>query len=315
MICLNKWVLCMDIGGTNIRVGMVDEGYDLDSFIITNSVSILNGKESVKNLIELIKRYIKKYAADRYPIAISMGFPATLDKNKKIILSAPNVKGIDNTSIVDILQKEFEVPTFINKDVNMLVHFDIFKLNLKSDGIIIGCYIGTGFGNSICINGSIYEGYSGSAGELGHIPMLGKNDICGCGNRGCIENYTGGKQLEYLRNTYFSGTDISKIFEVHGNEPQIEEYIEALSIPIATEINILDPEYVIIGGGVVHMKGFPFEKFEQHIMEHTRKPYPQKTIKLKYSIQQQENGVIGAGIYAFNELRKMPTGFLASTRS
>src|SRR5665648_44585 len=98
-----------------------------------------------------------------------------------------------------------------------------------------------------------------------HIPVLGKDDICGCGNKGCIENYTSGKQLEYLQSTYFPGTEISDLFEYHSNETVVEKFIEALSIPIATEINILDPDYVILGGGVIHMKGFPNEILEQYI--------------------------------------------------
>lgn len=306
---MEEWILCMDIGGTNIRAGMIDRDFNLSGFVLADSPSILTGEASFTNLSNFIRRYIQEHAGNSYPIAISLGFPATIDKAKKCVVSAPNVNGINNIPIVDLLQKEYNIPVFIDRDVNMCVCYDMYKLNLESDGIIIACYLGTGFGNALWINGSIYSGYSGSAGELGHIPVLGKIDICGCGNKGCIEHYTSGKQLENIQSTYFPETDISDLFEYHSDEAVVEKFIEAISIPIATEINILDPEYVILGGGVIHMKGFPNDKLERFIRMHTRKPYPNKTLRIRYSIQKQENGVIGAGIYAFEQLEKENKGF------
>jgi len=302
---LNEQILCMDIGGTNIRTGLVDRSLNISGFTIVDSQSILTGESSFDNLKGFIGKYISQYMKGSLPAAISLGFPATIDKAKRSVLSAPNVKGLNNIPIVDLLIKEFNIPVFIDRDVNMCICYDMHELNLDSDGVIAAFYIGTGFGNAIWFNGSVYSGYSGSAGELGHIPVLGRNDVCGCGNRGCIENYTGGKQLENIHASYFPETDISDLFENHSHEAVIDEFIEALSIPIATEINILDPDYVILGGGVVHMRGFPCEKLESCIRVHTRKPYPNSTLRLRYSVQRQENGVIGAGIYAFDILDKM----------
>ena len=300
---MDEFILCMDIGGTNIRAGMVDKNFDICEFRMVDSPSILTGDESITNLKAFIRDYIKGCASPIHPMAISLGFPATIDKDKRFVVSAPNVKGINNIPIVDLLQEEYDIPVFIDRDVNMNICYDIRKLNLKSNGVIIACYIGTGFGNAIWINGSIYSGFSGSAGELGHIPVLGKADLCGCGNKGCIENYSGGRQLAILQSRYFPNTGIADIFKFHKNEFVIDEFIKALAIPIASEINILDPDYVIIGGGVVHMRNFPFNELERYIKIFTRKPYPAETLKIIYSIQQQENGVIGAGINAFERLR------------
>ncbi|HOB19875.1 MAG TPA: allose kinase [Candidatus Atribacteria bacterium] len=304
MNSLNQWILCMDIGGTNIRTGMVNKEYRVENFVITDSQSILDGISSTENLSRYIRDYIERNAGFGKPLAISLGFPATIDKEKKYVVSAPNVKGVDSIPIVDILQKEHGIPVFLDRDVNMLISNDMYDLKLETSGIVMACYIGTGFGNAIWINGSIYSGYSGSAGELGHIPVLGRDDLCGCGNTGCIENYSGGKMLEHIHEAHYSKTDISDIFVKHGDEPLIQDFVEALSIPIAAEINILDPEYVILGGGVLQMKDFPRDLFEGFIRKHTRKPFPEKTLRIIYSEQRQENGVRGAGIYAFKALEK-----------
>lgn len=97
-------------------------------------------------------------------------------------------------------------------------------------------------------------------------------------------------------------TFIGDIFSLHGNDTIIKKYMNGLSIPIATEINIFDPDYVIIGGGISAMKDFPKDHFEKCIMEHTRKPFPAETLTLLYSENKQEAGVIGAGLYTFQKL-------------
>lgn len=299
---MDRWVLGMDIGGTNIRIGKIDQKYKISEFVNVKSKALLTGEKSLQNLMDLVDSYMERYAKSSYPTAISIGFPATVDKEKKYVVSGPNVKGIDKIQIVDIFSQRYNCPVFIDKDVNMLVSYDMHQLGIRSNKIIIACYLGTGFGNAIVINNEIYSGYSGSAGELGHIPVLGKSDICGCGNEGCIENYTGGKQLELIRDTHFPKTNIKDIFSLHSEDEVVEKFIEALSLPIAAEINILDPEYIIIGGGVTHMKKFSSVKLEKYIRKHTRKPFPEQMLQIRYSSQNQENGVIGAGIYAFKKL-------------
>jgi allose kinase len=82
----------------------------------------------------------------------------------------------------------------------------------------------------------------------------------------------------------------------------LEQFIDYLSIPIATEITLLDPECIILGGGVIHMEGFPRKMLEDHIYTRVRKPFPANNMSIFYSHQTQENGVIGAGIYGFRRL-------------
>jgi allose kinase len=87
--------------------------------------------------------------------------------------------------------------------------------------------------------------------------------------------------------------------------PEIREQVEYLSIPIATEINIFDPHYIILGGGILQMEGFPKILLEKFILKHTRKPYPAKGLSILYSLTEQENGIIGAGIYGFHMLEDL----------
>ena len=282
-----------------MRFGLVDELYQLSSFAIKNTQIIFTGKDTENSLIASVREYCDEYG---FPDAISAGFPATIDKKRKKVISAPNIKGLNNLPVADILEQALGIPVFVNRDTNFLLLYDVYHYQLDELANIIGCYIGTGFGNAVLINGRILLGKNGAAAELGHIPMLGKSAVCGCGNVGCIEAYASGKHLSEIRESCFPDTHITDIFSKHSADEAIEQFIDQLSLPVATEINIFDPDHVIVGGGVIQMKDFPLKRFEERIRVHSRKPFPESNLDIIYSYPKQENGVIGAGIYAYKRL-------------
>lgn len=292
-----KYILGIDIGGTNFRIGLVSQIYEITEFKII-SIKELQKGNFIDNLIKQIEFYINLYKEEIE--AIGIGFPSIVSKDKKYVYSTPNIKNLDNINITDSLEKKLNIPIYINKDVNFLILKDIKENKIKDDSIVIGLYIGTGFGNAIYINGQIIEGKHGVAGELGHIPVLGSEEVCSCGNIGCIEMYASGKALKKINDENFSETDISNIFLEHGNTKIIKKYIDTLAIPIATEINILDPDYIIIAGGVTIMKGFPIDELKKSIYEKARKPYPAEDMNIIVSNHDQKSGILGAAYYIRN---------------
>ena len=300
---MDKYIIGIDIGGTNFRIGMIRSDGTLKNFIRTKS-SILqnNDNQSLIKLEDYIENYIGKYL-DGKLLAISVGFPSTVSKDKKTVLQTPNIKGFDNINVADPLSQRFNVPVYVTKDVHSLLLFDIMKFKLDPNLTIIGFYVGTGFGNSIYLNGSFLYGKNGVAGELGHIPTFDMSRQCGCGNKGCIELFAGGKNLVNIQEKYFGDLDISKIFTIHSNHEIILEYINYISLPIATEINIFDPDCVVIGGGIIEMENFPIARLEEDIRFHVRKPYPANNLKIIYSNHNQKAGVLGAAYYGFKELK------------
>ena len=295
-----NYFIGIDIGGTNIRIGLVDNKGKLLHFEMESSISILNDKP-VENLCEFIKIFTKKNVTYETILGVVIGFPSTVDKDRKVLLSTPNIPGLNQLDIVEKLEKKINLPVYIDRDVNLLLQHDILVNKFGKKGIILGFYIGTGFGNAIQIDGKLLIGSNGSAGELGHIPLINDKTPCQCGNKGCIEAYASGKRLQYIRDEYFPDTNLGEMFQDHSKNPIIQEYIEYLSIPIAIEINIFDPDYIILGGGVLQMKGFPYDDLKAHIYKHVRKPYPAENLRYYYSYSDQTNGVIGAGIYGFKQ--------------
>ena len=299
----NDVILCLDIGGTNFRMGLVDREYGLSHVKIVSTAKTAEGG-FVAGLTREIQTYLDAVSDHASVRAVSVGVPATVDKAHTTVLQAPNVPGLDNQPVVAMLEDALKLPVFLEKDVNLLVTYDLMEQQLPEDSTIIGIYFGTGIGNAICINGKLHAGKNGVAGELGHIPQIHSHTRCGCGMEGCVEPMGGGRRLTELCDSLFPDTPISDIYRCHGSHPSVCEQIDAMAATVATEVNILDPDYVIIGGGLPQMKGFPVEYFLECVKKHTRPPYPRDTLDIRFARPNQENGIIGAGIYGWKQLSK-----------
>ncbi len=292
----------VDVGGTNTRIGLVDRSGRLLDFGIVSTASLQKDGDFCGNFCDVLAEY-RRLNQNRGDICgISLGFPSTVDKDRRRLLSTPNIRNMDDIPIVDEVSARIPLPVFLEKDVNMLISYDINYFHIDGSCSVIACYIGTGLGNAMYLKGEILRGKNGVAGELGHIPVLGKKEVCGCGNEGCMENYASGRYLEELCSRCFPDVPLKRIFTEHAAHPEIQKFIELLSLPVATEINIFDPDYIILGGGILQMPDFPKGLLEEKIYKHARKPFPAGNLNILYSPLAQENGVIGAGIYGFRQL-------------
>ncbi|MBR3179476.1 MAG: allose kinase [Clostridia bacterium] len=294
-------LLCMDIGGTNCRMGLCDRDYALCEKKIVSTEQLIE-QGFATELVALIRSFLSQYQKMYTVRGISLGFPATIDREKRIVLQAPAIPGVDGFAACDLLEKEFELPVFLEKDVIHLMRYDLNDLRLPLEGLLIGIYFGTGIGNAIFWNGKPYAGRNGVAGELGHIPQMNNLRSCSCGNIGCLEPFGGGKRLTELCQTEFADTPVKTVYREHLFAKSVQQQIDAMAIAVATEVNILDPDCVVLGGGLLQMEGFPVEQLETRIRSYVRKPYPERNLRLVYSKPNQENGIIGAGICGWEKL-------------
>lgn len=294
--------LGIDIGGTNLRMGVVNAAGEILSF--SRQPSSAFTEENAKDMLcGKIEEHLAENGFTGRISAAAAGLPALMSRDKKTVLSAPNVRGFDGLEFDESFERRLGFPVFADRDTNFLLQNDIEKLGLHSEKNILGFYIGTGFGNSIFLDGKFYSGTNGAAGELGHIPTVGSDRKCTCGNRACVETIASGKHLEELTARFFPQTDIKKVFKEHGNSPIINLFVQNLAVPIATEINILDIQLCIIGGGVVDMEGFPKEKLFEWVHFYARKPYPQKNLRLIFTRHDQQSGVFGSAVFAQKNLK------------
>ena len=300
----NECVIGIDIGGTNIRIGRTDENDKLVDFERVSSKETFKDGNISESLTEVLKNYLDKYCKNVQVKQIAIGIPATLSSDRKQILQVPNIKGMDGLFLGKELEENLGIPVVLEKDVNMLYYWDKYDKKLSDEGVGIGVYIGTGVGNAIFINGKPLAGKDGVAGELGHIPMIGGTSQCGCGNLGCSECYASGWKLVELKEKYYPDVDMNDLFVKKSNDTVLKNFVDNIACVACAEINILNPDSIIFGGGVINMKGFPKDYLEERLYVHARKPYPAESLEIQYSEDKVDNGVKGAIIFAKTLLEK-----------
>ncbi len=294
---MNICVLGVDVGGTRLRMGLLSADGEMLDFHMRDS-AFLSGVDAPTRLADCLKEYMRSAPA---PVrAAAVGFPSTLDASRRRLLSTPNLNGLSGVDIADLLENALRVPVFPERDVNLLVRHDIKALDLWDADPLLGVYVGTGLGNVVCVGGKPLIGAHGAAAELGHIPFAGRDDPCPCGGRGCAELYVGGKALKCR-----AGDDIDRVFTLHGDDEFIKRYVDDLARVIATEITLIDPAVILLGGGVLAMEGFPVEAFKALVSSYVRKPLPSGGLRFALSPGGQRAGVIGAGLYAIERLEAL----------
>ena len=278
----------IDIGGTNFRIGLADSDGKIREFRKLPVKQVIHTDDVLSD----IAAFIEACADGEELEAVAIGFPATLNRERTKVIQAPNLSYMENLPVVEYLTSRLNARVFAERDVTFALCYDMKKYNVPHEGVITGIYFGTGVGNAIMIDGHYLTGRNGTAGELGHIPVNGNDELCGCGLRGCIETLAGGKYLAGR----FAHDEIADVFVKHVAE--LEGFISKMAESVAVEVNILDPECVILGGGVLNMRGFPRERLHGKILERVRRPYPAENLRIIYAADEPDKSAQGAVYYA-----------------
>lgn len=286
----------IDIGGTNTRVLTMNEH---DEFILRENFPTKIWSEKDQSLDELAQLILNHFSQlSERPVGIMLGLPGTLSRDRKKVYSLPFIQALDNCDVAEQLAHKIDCPVLMDKDVNHLHLWDLHLLD-EMPYASVGLYLGTGMGNSLWIDGRFYHGAHGASGEIGHIPWLGNSLICPCGKQGCAETLTSGSWLaKWAENNISQAHTLSDVFVHYGQHPDIIEFVERLGMIIASEMNILDPEVLILGGGVIGMNHFPKDKLEFEIRRHLRGPQPANGLEISFSLQTGDTGCQGACIAA-----------------
>jgi glucokinase len=267
-----EYVVGVDVGGTKIYAGVFSPGMDC---IGTARVST-KAERGAEPVIDRIARCVRD-AVDECDLSmaqvrgVGVGAPGAVDPDPGRVIFAPNL-GWKDVLLKKALEKELELPVFIENDCNICA-LGVYEMELNSKPQhVVGVFIGTGIGGGLILNGELYDGFNKTAGEIGHMVLLAGGPKCSCGNLGCFEALASrtaifrqiksaveegqktvltemlGPKLEDLR----SG-DLRKAIR-RGDKfvsRVVEQAAENTGIAVANLINLLSPEVVVLGGGVI----------------------------------------------------------------
>lgn len=279
-------IIGVDIGGTKIKAGVVDGSKIYKRIEIETEASKGRGRV-VQNIIRVIDSLNGGDVK-----GIGVGFAGMVDAKKGIVVRSPHIKSMKGFNIKKFLERKYKKKIFVDNDVKAAILAEAKYGAGKKYKNVIMLTIGTGIGSGIVIDGKIYKG-EGSAPEMGHttINFDGIKSTC-CNNYGCFEEYVSARGLQRTFGEKINPKIMQDMAE-RGNVKARKAYQEMgriLGIGITNIANMLDPEVVIVGGGIGKSWGLFEKEMRKTIKE--RKFIKTKVVKAKL----QDSGIIGAAL-------------------
>lgn len=264
---MSKYAFGVDIGGTTVKIGLFDkEGCVLDKWEIP-TVKDNEGAAILPDVAESLLTKMQEKGIGREDLAgIGVGAPGAVDSEGTLLGGAVNI-GWKTFNIPKVLSAYIDVPVKAANDANAAAFGEIWQGGGKGYNSMVAVTLGTGVGGGIVLNGRILTGATGAGGEIGHIHMNDdETEICGCGNRGCLEQYASATGIVRLAQRHLSRDDTSSmlregklsaksVFDAvkAGDRKAVEiaaEFGEYLGKGLAAVAGVVNPEIFVIGGGV-----------------------------------------------------------------
>lgn len=286
-------ILAIDIGGTDIKYGICSEDFSFIEKKSTPTNARLGGQEIVNKLCEIIANYDK---VDK--IGISTAGQVN-NKTGEIVYSTDNIPNYTGTRIKAIIESKFNIPTYVENDVNSAaIGEHIFGAGKGYDSFICLTY-GTGIGGAIMINDEIFTGSSSSAGEMGHIITHHNGKACTCGGCGCYEQYASTtaliNQVEAVIGEKLNGKEIFARLEDEKIKSCIDNWIDEIVLGLTSLSYVFNPALIIVGGGIMN---------EEYITAEINKKLPStlmksfRNIEVKKALNGNDSGMLGAAYMA-----------------
>ena len=293
-----KNYVCIDIGGTSIKYGVINEELD---FLVTNEMDTeaKKGGENILNkIIEIVTMYKDDYKIDG--ICISTAGMVDCEKGE-IIHSSSLIPNYTGTKIKSVIEEKFNIQCEVENDVNCAALAEHFAGGAKGSNISLCLTIGTGIVGAIIVNNEVYHGAFGSGGEVGYMNMMGSTfQDLGASSvlvkkvakmKGISEKDINGK---YIFDKAKKG-DIDCI-------KAIDELIEVLGQGIANICYIINPEVVVLGGGIMAQKEYLYDKIRSS-MDKNLIPFIGNKTRLEFAVNKNRAGMLGS-YFNFRNMQK-----------
>ncbi|MBA7505890.1 Glucokinase [subsurface metagenome] len=319
---MNKYSIGIDIGGTNVTVALVTEKGKIVRKI-RFPTKVEEGKtKTIKRIVKALDEIMKGLRSNSIE-GIGIGAAGDIDQNRGIVRFSPNLFW-KNVPIVHLIRKRFNLKVVVDNDANAAA-WGTYILETKRKVKNLLCItLGTGVGGGLILNGRIYHGASGSAGEIGHITLNAQGEKCRCGNYGCLETYVGSaymvkKVIKEIRKgersliKKLAGGNLQSITSqtiqtaaLKGDKLARRIWKEAgeyLGIALSGVINLLNPEVIVFGGGVAKAEELIFQPMKKEIRKRTFR-VPFEKVKFTHTKFGADLGVIGAALLTLQGNRK-----------
>lgn len=306
----------VDLGGTNIAAGIVDENGKLLYQDSTPTKAERSAEEITEDMCVLCKKLVDEAGFTMDDVAaVGVGCPGTADSENGVIEYANNIN-MKHFPIREVIQKYIDKPVNIENDANAAAYGE-YAINGNGAKSYVFITLGTGVGGGVIIDGKIYRGFNFAGGELGHTTVMMDGEQCSCGKKGCWEAYASVTAL--IRQTKAAMEKnpeslMHKIAEDEGKvsgrtafeaakkgdaagQAVVDAYIKYVADGLVSILNIFQPEKIAIGGGISKEGDYLLNPLKELVYKDDYNKYMKKT-EIEIATLFNDAGIIGAAMAA-----------------
>lgn len=260
----------IDLGGTNIKVGLVNEKYEIIAKASTPTDLPRPAEAVCKSIVDTVWKVLNEAKVTIGEVeSIGIGTPGVANRNSGVVLYSCNLD-FKNTDLRSLIKKYLDKPVYVENDANAAAFGEVLAGAGKGFKDVIVVTLGTGVGGGIIIDGKIYTGFNFCGAELGHTVIEFNGRQCSCGRKGCFEAYSSATALINMTKEAMEAHKDSKMWEIAGSldgvdgktafdgmraddaaaKDVVNMYIEYLGCGLTNIINTFQPEMLLIGGGI-----------------------------------------------------------------
>jgi glucokinase len=315
-------VCAVDLGGTNLRAANIDRAGQIHERVRAPTP----GSKPAADVVSVIAAAVRECEAKGSKrgaenLAVSVVVPGSVHVETGAVFNAPNIPSLQGYELAPALKTALGRPVLLENDANAAALGEMWRGAARSCQTIICLTLGTGVGGGIILDGKLWRGADGTAGEIGHTSVAPFGGVrCKCGNIGCLEVYASATAIVRMTREELGEHPSSLLQSISANQLTAEKVFRTaiagdklaldvfrrvgvyLGITLANLINIFNPEMIVIGGGV----SAAWEMFAQHALtEVTRRafPVPAKRCQIVRAERGDDAGLIGAAWLAFDRER------------
>ena len=320
-----KKFIGIDLGGTSVKLAILTAEGDIKQKCTIPTNINDEGAHIVPDIVASIKHHLDLYkmTADDFQ-GIGMGSPGAVDREAGTVEGAFNLNWKTLQPVREVIEREIGIPIFIDNDANVAALGEKWRGAGADDRDVVFVTLGTGVGGGIIAEGNLIHGTAGSGGEIGHMTVEPGGFDCTCGKKGCLETvasatgvvklarkhaeeYAGNAQLKFIID---DGQEITSkmIFDLakEGDELAVLVVDRAayyLGLACSHIGNLLNPAYIVIGGGVSAAGEYLLEQVRTYFADFTF-PNVKKTTHIKLAALGNDAGIVGACYLALMETSK-----------
>ena len=317
-----KYYIGIDLGGTNIVAGIVNEQFELIAKASEKTNAGRPAQEIAKTMADTAKAAVHAAGLELSQItSAGIGTPGIVDNEKREVIFASNLY-FHNVPLGQMVEDELHIPVFVANDADTAAYGEFMAgAGKMEDGHhisnMLAITLGTGVGSGIIINSKIYNGYGFAGGEFGHTVIHLGGRQCACGRKGCLETYCSATGLitttkEHMRRNPDSlmwklcGGDLNKVdgrtcFDAAAQGDQAgkdaaEEYTTQLAEVVVNAVNLLQPEIICLGGGVSKQGENLLRPIREYMDRYCFDRYAKHRTEVRIAQLGNDAGVIGAAL-------------------